>query len=133
MARDDASPVLLVEDDRAIAMVISAALEDEGFRVRHCFSIAERDAALCESPFCVMVTDVLLEDGDGLASLENVRRNAPAMPVIVLSAQNTLDTAVRASESDAFEYFPKPFDLDQLVQAVGRAAGATGERGADHD
>ncbi|KPP85447.1 sigma-54 dependent transcriptional regulator [Erythrobacter sp. HL-111] len=131
MARDDAPLILLVEDDRAIATVISAALEDEGFRVRHCFSIAERDAALAESGFAVMITDVLLEDGDGLASLAAVRREAPAMPVIVLSAQNTLDTAVRASDSEAFEYFPKPFDLDQLVQAVGKAAGATGARAGD--
>lgn len=49
------------------------------------------------------------------------------MPVIVLSAQNTLDTAVRASESEAFEYFPKPFDLDELVHAV-RQAAARGPR-----
>ncbi|WP_291136529.1 sigma-54 dependent transcriptional regulator [Erythrobacter sp.] len=128
MARDDPPSILLVEDDRAIATVISAALEDEGFAIRHCFSIAERDAALAESAFAVMVTDVLLEDGDGIASLDAVRAAAPAMPVIVLSAQNTLDTAVRASDSEAFEYFPKPFDLDQLVQAVGKAAGATGRR-----
>jgi two-component system nitrogen regulation response regulator GlnG len=71
-----------------------------------------------------MLTDVILEDGDGLASLAAVRARAPDMPVIVLSAQNTLDTAVRASESDAFEYFPKPFDLDELVHAVRQAAGA---------
>ena len=68
--------------------------------------------------------DVVLEDGDGLATLANVRREAPVMPIIVLSAQNTLDTAVRASDSDAFEYFPKPFDLDELVQAVCQAVGA---------
>ncbi|AOL23511.1 nitrogen regulation response regulator GlnG [Erythrobacter litoralis] len=131
MARQNAPSILLVEDDRAIATVISAALEDEGFVIRHCFSIAERDAALAEASFAVMVTDVLLEDGDGLASLDAVRAAVPAMPVIVLSAQNTLDTAVRASDSEAFEYFPKPFDLDQLVQAVGKAAGASARRGPD--
>jgi len=132
MARDDAPSILLVEDDRAIATVISAALEDEGFAIRHCFGIAERDAALAEAPFAVMITDVLLEDGDGLASLDAVRTAVPDMPVIVLSAQNTLDTAVRASDSDAFEYFPKPFDLDQLVQAVNKAAGSNGSHAADN-
>lgn len=117
-------PVLLVEDDIAIATVIIAALEDEGFTIAHCTGIAARDRQLEQRRFGVMLTDVILEDGDGLASLAAVREKAPDMPVIVLSAQNTLDTAVRASESDAFEYFPKPFDLDELVHAVRQAAGA---------
>jgi len=120
--------ILLVEDDVAIATVIIAALEDEGFTIVHCSSINVRDANLSEAlandkPFDVMLTDVMLEDGDGLASLGELRETAPDMPIIVLSAQNTLDTAVRASDSDAFEYFPKPFDLDELVRAVCQAAG----------
>ena len=124
--------VLVVEDDAAIATVIMAALEDEGFAVVHCTSIAERDRLLDEGSYAAMLTDVMLEDGDGLASLAEVRERAPHMPVIVLSAQNTLDTAVRASESEAFEYFPKPFDLDELVHAVRQAVGqrAVTEAGA---
>lgn len=117
--------VLLVEDDTAIAMVIEAALEDEGFAITTVSTIKDRDAALDKAPFDVMLTDVILKDGDGLATLAQARRQAPIMPVIVLSAQNTLDTAVRASDSDAFEYFPKPFDLDELVQAVSQALGAS--------
>ena len=116
--------VLLVEDDRAIATVITAALEDEGFAITHCASIAERDRLLSQHRFDVMLTDVMLEDGDGLEGLARAREMAGDLPVIVLSAQNTLDTAVRASESEAFEYFPKPFDLDELVHAVGQAASA---------
>ena len=116
--------ILLVEDDGAIATVITAALEDEGFVVERCSSIRERDAALDGAIFDAMLTDVMLEDGDGLASLGVVRERAPDMPVIVLSAQNTLDTAVRASDSDIFEYFPKPFDLDELVRAVCQAMGS---------
>jgi len=115
--------LLLVEDDSAIATVITAALEDEGFEISRCSSIRERDAMMDGAAFDVMVTDVILEDGDGLASLSAVREVAPQMPVIVLSAQNTLDTAVRASDGEAFEYFPKPFDLDELVRAVMQAAG----------
>ncbi|MEM7700540.1 MAG: nitrogen regulation protein NR(I) [Pseudomonadota bacterium] len=115
--------ILLVEDDSAIAIVIQAALEDEGFAITHVTSLAGRDAALAKAPFDVMLTDVILDDGDGLATLATVRREAPIMPIIVLSAQNTLDTAVRASDSEAFEYFPKPFDLDELVHAVCRASG----------
>src|SRR3546814_16608239 len=72
----------------------------------------------------------MLTDGDGIASLPSVRAVDAEMPVIVLSAQNTLDTAVRASETQAFEYFPKPFDLEELVRAVRQALGKRrGERG----
>ncbi len=122
-ATNQAASVLLVEDDKAIATVIIAALEDEGFGIHHCTQIAQRDELLASNRFEVMLTDVMLEDGDGLASLDAVKRAAPHMPVIVLSAQNTLDTAVRASEREAFEYFPKPFDLDELVQTVCQAVG----------
>ncbi|EAQ30214.1 NtrC, nitrogen regulation protein NtrC [Erythrobacter sp. NAP1] len=115
--------LLLVEDDSAIATVITAALEDEGFEIQRCSSIRERDQQLAARSFDLMLTDVMLTDGDGLASLSSVREAAPDMPVIVLSAQNTLDTAVRASDSDAFEYFPKPFDLDELVRTVLQAVG----------
>ncbi len=115
--------ILLVEDDQSIATVISAALDDDGFTVDHCTSVAARDQWLESQQFDAMLTDVMLEDGDGLASLDRVRARAPDMPVIVLSAQNTLDTAVRASDSNAFEYFPKPFDLDELLQAVIQACG----------
>ncbi len=123
MSGDADCEVLLVEDDGAIATVIRAALEDEGFAIRHVSSIAARDEALEATAFGVMVTDVLLEDGDGLASLSAVKSRAPTMPIIVLSAQNTLDTAVRASDSGVFEYFPKPFDLEELVEAVRQALG----------
>ena len=121
--------VLLVEDDRAIATVVSEALGEEGYRVTACTSIARRDALLAEAEFDVMLTDIVLEDGDGLDDIAALRSKAPAMPVIVLSAQNTLDTAVRASDSEAFEYFPKPFDLDALLRAVAQAV-ARNEGGA---
>lgn len=113
--------ILLVEDDSSIATVVTAALEDEGFSVDRCDSIAGRDRLLADNRYSAMLTDVMLSDGDGIASLPVVREVDDQMPVIVLSAQNTLDTAVRASETMAFEYFPKPFDLDDLVRAVRQA------------
>ena len=118
--------VLLVEDDRSIAAVIGAALREEGHDVTTCAEVARRDALLAEGRYDVMLTDVMLADGDGLASIAAVRAVAPDMPVIVLSALNTFDTAVRASESEAFEYFPKPFDLEELVRAVGQAVARRG-------
>lgn len=110
--------VLLVEDDNAIATVIRAALEDEGLAVDTCNKVAGRDEALSQGEYSVMLTDVMLLDGDGIETLGTVRHNYPDMPVIILSAQNTLDTAVRATDRGAFEYFPKPFDLDELVRAT---------------
>jgi len=124
---------LLVEDDAAIAMVITAALEDEAFSVDRCDRIAERDRLLLANTYDVMLTDVILLDGDGIATLPQVIASYPAMPVIILSAQNTLDTAVRASDTGAFEYFPKPFDLDDLVRAACQAADAHGGAGAQDD
>ncbi len=115
--------VLLVEDDASIALVITAALEAEGFVVTACDSIAERDRLLAANRYAALVTDVMLTDGDGLETIGAVHEVAPDMPIIVLSAQNTLDTAVRASDTGAFEYFPKPFDLDELVQTVRAAVG----------
>ena len=115
--------VLLVEDDASIALVITAALKAEGFTVTGCDSVAGRDRLLAANRYAALVTDVMLTDGDGLETLPAVREAAPDMPIIVLSAQNTLDTAVRASDTGAFEYFPKPFDLDELVQTVRAAVG----------
>ncbi len=114
--------VLLVEDDANLAMVIRTALQDEGFAVSQTGSVAGRDGLLAAETFDVMLTDVVLADGDGIDSLPRVRSEHPGLPVIVLSAQNTLDTAVRAADIGAFEYFPKPFDIDELVRAVSQAA-----------
>ena len=116
---------LLVEDDTAIATVIRSALEDEGFTVTACDSVAERDRLLAGDSFGVMLTDVMLTDGDGIETLGVVRAQYPEMPVIILSAQNTLDTAVRATSGGAFEYFPKPFDLDELVRAACQAVASS--------
>lgn len=113
--------VLLVEDDESIAIVIKVALEAEGLMVDRCESIACRDRRLAAGQYDVLLTDVILTDGDGIESLGDVHADHPDMPIIVLSAQNTLDTAVRASDTGAFEYFPKPFDLDELVRAVRQA------------
>lgn len=113
--------VLLVEDDPGIATVIREALQDEAYEVVSCDTIERRDALLADGRFDVMLTDVVLKDGDGLATIASVQDLAPAMPIIVLSAQNTLDTAIRASDTEAFEYFPKPFDLDELTRAVAQA------------
>lgn len=123
--------VLLVEDDASIALVITAALEAEGFTVDRCDSIAGRDRLLSAQTYDLLLTDVMLTDGDGIETLGPVREAHPTLPIIILSAQNTLDTAVRASDTGAFEYFPKPFDLEELVRTVTQAIGNAGGVGAE--
>ena len=110
--------VLIVEDDTSIGVVVRAALAAENIDTQICDTVSARDAALASGIFDLMLTDVVLNDSDGLATLKQAISGAPDMPVIIMSAQNTLETAVRASEIEAFEYFPKPFDLNDLVLAV---------------
>jgi two-component system nitrogen regulation response regulator GlnG len=86
----------------------------------------------------VLITDVMLPDGDGLDGVADILAARPDLNVIVLSAQNTLNTAIRATEKGAFEYLPKPFDLNELTRAVSDAIGANAgeevsQEGLPHD
>jgi two-component system nitrogen regulation response regulator GlnG len=110
--------VLIVDDDSAIRTVVAAALKREGHRVTTAASIAELRRALASGVPDVLVTDVVLPDGNGLDVAAGLASEHPELPIIVFSAQNTLATAVRATEVGAFDYLPKPFDLDVLAQAV---------------
>ena len=113
--------ILLVEDDASVSHVISTALKAEGFTVETCISVTERDRCLANVKYNLLISDIGLGSEDGLDSLHNVRSIDPDIPIIIISAQNSLSTAVRASESKVFEYFPKPFDLDELVKASQQA------------
>jgi two-component system, NtrC family, nitrogen regulation response regulator GlnG len=115
------SRILVVEDDAAVATVIRAALDAEGAGAVLVDSVALRDQSLATQNFDAVITDVILPDGNGLDGLAARVASGTVPPVIVLSAQNTLDTAVRATEEGAFDYLPKPFDLDALLATV-RAA-----------
>jgi two-component system, NtrC family, nitrogen regulation response regulator GlnG len=110
--------VLIVDDDAAIRTVVAAALKREGHRVTTAASIAELRRAIGSGLPDVLVTDVVLPDGNGLDLVATLTADHPDLPVIVFSAQNTLATAVRATEVGAFDYLPKPFDLDVLAHAV---------------
>jgi two-component system, NtrC family, nitrogen regulation response regulator GlnG len=110
--------ILLVDDDPSIRLVVTEALKREGHEVRTAASVAEQVAMLERFVPDVLITDVMLPDGNGLDLVPTILAKRPDLPVIVLSAQNTLTTAVRATEQGAFEYLPKPFDLDELCRAV---------------
>ena len=116
------SAVLVVDDDSAIRTVVAQALRRAGHEVTTAASLVDLDRALASGAPDVLVTDVILPDGDGIDHLAGVAARFASLPIIVMSAQNTLTTAVRATEAGAYEYLPKPFDLDDLTRAV---AGAT--------
>jgi two-component system nitrogen regulation response regulator GlnG len=116
------STVLVVDDDAAIRTVVAQALRRAGHEVTTAADLAGLDRALDRGAPDVLVTDVVLPDGDGIDHLARIALRFPALPTIVLSAQNTLTTAVRATEAGAYEYLPKPFDLDDLTRAVAGAS-----------
>lgn len=110
--------ILVVDDDAAIRIVLAEALREERHEVALAASLGEMEELLERFDPEILVTDVMLPDGNGLDQIAAVLARRPDLPVIVLSAQNTLATAVRATEAGAFEYLPKPFDLEELCRAV---------------
>ncbi|WP_157217212.1 nitrogen regulation protein NR(I) [Flavisphingomonas formosensis] len=117
--------ILVTDDDAAIRTVVREALRREGHIVEVAASVAEQRRLMKSFQPQVLVTDVVLPDGNGLDVVPELLAENPRMPVIVLSAQNTLTTAVRATEQGAFEYLPKPFDLGELARAVADALAAS--------
>lgn len=115
--------ILVVDDDPAVCLVIEEALKRQGFVVKTVGSIADRRRQLDQFEPELLISDVMLPDGDGLDDIAQIIARHPALRVIILSAQNTLNTAVRATEQGAFEYLPKPFDLNDLSHAVEVALG----------
>ena len=123
--------ILMVDDDAAIRTVVAQALRREGHDVKTAASLAEMDAALRGGLPDVLITDVVLPDGNGIDRVRALLEAHPHLPVIILSALNTLSTAVKANEAGAYDYLPKPFDLDVLSRAVRSALARGGEKAAD--
>lgn len=113
--------ILVVDDDAAIRTVVAQALRRAGYEVQTAETLQQLDRILATRIPDVLVTDVILPDGDGIERVKEIGERLPQLPVIILSAQNTLTTAVRAAEVGAYEYLPKPFDLDDLTRAVAGA------------
>jgi two-component system, NtrC family, nitrogen regulation response regulator GlnG len=117
--------VWLVDDDASIRWVLERALEQGGMRTT-AFEEAESVlAALAREEPDVLVTDIRMPGRSGLDLLEEIRNQRPRLPVIVMTAHSDLESAVAAYQGGAFEYLPKPFDIDQAVELVRRAAEQT--------
>jgi two-component system, NtrC family, nitrogen regulation response regulator GlnG len=113
--------VLLVDDDSAIRTVLTQALSRAGYVVRATSTATNLWRWVSDGAGDVVVTDVVLPDENAFDVLPRIKKLRPNLPVIVMSAQNTIMTAIRATELGAYDYLPKPFDINALIQTVGRA------------
>jgi len=119
--------ILVADDDRAIRMVLNQALGRLGHDVRMTGNAATLWRWVADGEGDLVITDVVMPDENGLDLIPRIKKIRPELRIIVMSAQNTLMTAVKAAERGAFEYLPKPFDLRELVGVVERALTAPPE------
>ncbi len=113
--------ILVADDDAAIRTVLNQALARAGYEVRSTGNAATLWRWVQQGEGDLVITDVVMPDENAFDLLPRIKKLRPDLPIIVMSAQNTFMTAIRASERGAYEYLPKPFDLKELVSIVGRA------------
>ncbi len=113
--------VLVADDDRTIRTVLTQALTRAGCKVHATSSMVTLMRWVDEGKGDLVISDVVMPDGNGLEALPDIVARRPGLPVIVISAQNTITTAVQATEKDAYDYLPKPFDLPDLMKRAARA------------
>jgi two-component system, NtrC family, nitrogen regulation response regulator GlnG len=116
-----AATILVCDDDSAIRTVLNQALGRAGYDVRTTGTAAGLWRWISAGEGNLVITDVVLPDESGFDLIPRIKRMRPDLPILVMSAQNTLLTAITAAERGAFEYLPKPFDLKELTSVVNRA------------
>jgi two-component system nitrogen regulation response regulator GlnG len=124
----NAGTIIVADDDAAIRTVLNQALGRAGYLVRTTGNAATlwRWASAGEGD--LVITDVIMPDENAFELIPRLKKLRPDLPIIVMSAQNTLMTAITAAERGAYEYLPKPFDLNELTGLVQRALQAKGEK-----
>ena len=118
--------VLVADDDRTIRTVLTQALTRAGCKVHATSSLTTLMRWVGEGKGDVVISDVVMPDGNGLEMLPKIAQDRPGLPVIVISAQNTIMTAIKAAEAEAYDYLPKPFDLPDLMERTARALERSG-------
>ncbi len=113
--------ILVADDDASIRLVLSQAFSRLGYEVRATSNAATLLKWVTDGDGDLVITDVVMPDENVFNVLPRIRKQRPKLPIIVMSAQNTLLTAVNAAELGVFDYIPKPFDLDDVVSTVKRA------------
>lgn len=122
--------ILLADDDAAIRTVLNQALTRAGFETRTTSNITTLWRWISSGEGDLVVSDVVMPDGNVFDLMPRITRHRPDLPLIVMSAQNTFMTAIKASELGAYDYLPKPFDLNELIAAVKRAFSQQGDTGS---
>ena len=113
--------IIIADDDVSIRTVLSQAFTRAGCKVKSTGAISTLWRWIEEGEGDAVILDVVLPDGDALDILPALKKKRPELPVIVISANNTILTTIRASESGAYEYFPKPFDIKQILSSLNKA------------
>ena len=113
--------IVVADDDLAIRMVVGEALRQEGWMVIEAEDVPELTRLVRSGQGDVVISDVLMPSGSGLDAMPDLLAERPSLPFIIMSAQNTLSTAMDATNNGAFDYLPKPFDIDELVGTVKKA------------
>ena len=114
-------PIWIVDDDQSIRFVLEKALAREQFATRSFSNPRDVLAALDDDEPQVLVSDIRMPGGSGIDLLGKVKARLPGLPVIIMTAYSDLDSAVSAFQGGAFEYLPKPFDLNRAVELIRRA------------
>ncbi len=113
--------ILVAEDDAAIRMVLNQALTRAGYEVRPTGNLSTMWNWVSRGEGDLLITDVGLPDGNAFEIMPKIKNMRKDLPIVVMSAQNTFMTAIRASQAGAYEYLPKPFDINELLLIVARA------------
>jgi two-component system nitrogen regulation response regulator GlnG len=113
--------VLLADDDAAIRMVLNQALTRAGYEVRPTGNMSTMWNWVSRGEGDLLITDVSMPDGNAFDIMPKIKKLRPDLPMVVMSAQNTFMTAIRANEVGAYEYLPKPFDIAEVLSVVARA------------
>lgn len=120
MNSDQKKTVILADDDAAIRTVLTQALTRAGYEVRATGNAITMWRMVAEGEGDIVITDVVLPDENAFEILPRIKKARPNLPVIVMSAKNTIMTAITAAERGAYEYLPKPFDLKEMLSVVER-------------
>ncbi|PPD30102.1 MAG: nitrogen regulation protein NR(I) [Hyphomicrobium sp.] len=120
--------ILIADDDTAIRTVLNQALARAGYAPRATGNAATLWRWVSQGEGDVVITDVVMPDENAFDLIPRIKKLRPELPIIVMSAQNTLMTALQAAEKGAYEYLPKPFDLNELLAVVGRALAQPGRK-----
>lgn len=120
MSKNNAT-IIVADDDMTIRLVVAEALRQEGWLVIEAEDVPELTRLVQSGQGDVVISDVLMPGGNGLEAMPVMLADRPDLPFIIMSAQNTLSTAMDATNNGAFEYLPKPFDIDGLVSIVKKA------------